>query len=61
MTPGLSFESMHVAFSFAFLIGVAVLAALGRLSWLLMGWYVIISFVTFGTYSADKDAAEQGR
>jgi len=52
---------MAVFGSVVFLVGVAVLAALGRLPWLLWGWYLIASIVTYGTYAADKDAAVEGR
>lgn len=43
---------------FAILIGVA---ARGAMSWLVPGWYALLSVLTYVAYRIDKTAAERGR
>lgn len=45
----------------AFFAVVAGLCGLGRLPWMILGGYALLSVTSFGTYSWDKAAAQTGR
>ncbi|GAF56347.1 hypothetical protein JCM18901_2060 [Psychrobacter sp. JCM 18901] len=39
---------------------LALLAATDKLSWLVVGWYVVLGIITYGMYAKDKAAAQSG-
>ena len=44
----------------AFYSVLALLAATDKLSWLVVGWYVVLGVITYGMYAKDKAAAQSG-
>lgn len=40
---------------------LAIAALMGKLNWIVVGWYLLIGAVTYGIYAKDKQAAEQGK
>ena len=39
---------------------LVLLAATDKLSWLVVGWYVVLGIITYGMYAKDKAAAQSG-
>jgi len=39
---------------------LALLAATDKLSWLVVGWYLVLGIITYGIYAKDKAAAQSG-
>jgi len=39
---------------------LVLLAATDKLSWLVVGWYVVLGIITYGMYTKDKAAAQNG-
>lgn len=44
-----------------FYIVLSIVAIMGKLSWIVVGWYLLIGMVTYAVYAKDKRAAEQGK
>ena len=48
------------------LLGIAfygvlvLLAVMDKLSWLMVGWYIVLGIITYGMYAKDKAAAQSG-
>lgn len=47
--------------AFGFYAVLIVIAAMGKLSWSIVGWYALIGAVTYLVYAKDKQAAQQGK
>ncbi|WP_320159117.1 DUF1294 domain-containing protein [Psychrobacter sp. NG27] len=39
---------------------LVLLAAMDKLSWLVIGWYIVLGMITYGMYAKDKAAAQSG-
>lgn len=50
--------SNFVIFGLGFLAVLSITILLLKLSWLILGWYVLIGLITFGVYAKDKSSAK---
>lgn len=62
-TKNVSFQQkrkQQLLVAMGFYAVLAVVAFMGKLSWAVVGWYVLIGVVTYAMYAKDKSAAQQG-
>lgn len=54
-------QKQQLMLAFGFYAVLIVIAAMGKLSWSIVGWYALIGAVTYLVYAKDKQAAQQGK
>lgn len=53
-------QKQQLMLAVGFYVVLVLIAAMGKLSWGVVGWYVLIGAVTYLVYAKDKQAAQQG-
>ena len=53
-------QKQQLMLAVGFYAVLVLIAAMGKLSWSIVGWYVLIGVVTYLVYAKDKQAAQKG-
>ncbi len=53
-------QKQQLMLAVGFYAALVLIAAMGKLSWSVVGWFVLIGAITYLVYAKDKQAAQQG-